>query len=382
MKNGILTDYYDQMKQRLLTQCTECTSCVKHCKVFPHLPQRPDSGEVIKGIRSFIGGGMTNAAAEYYSNACMYCFGCSDRYCPVGIDHLVIQELYRREIDNRSPDREPRVLYPDHEERMRKYTTPDEYSRITTARYDHDSEIVLFPGCNIFRQPDKVLNLLDIMDAIGNAYSFLPGIEYCCGNVGRERGDTAMMERMAGKLIDKLIDLKAKTVVFWCPTCACNVRHIFDHCVPERPFEIITFGAYMLRNANRLSYPNAKPCRITLHEPCKSAYMGIDTEDIRGVLRSIPGTDLVEMRHNRENTMCCGCAAVAGSPALGSSITNKRLDEAKATGSDKMLDVCHFCHWVFKNHQETTGIHEIAVENYSTYIAEAMGISHPDVCWY
>ena len=378
VKKGVLTDYYAQMKRRFLTQCVECGACVRSCKVYPHMPVRPAPREIIRGMKSFIGGGETNAAAELYAQACMYCFGCSDRHCPAGIDSLVIQELYQREIDNRSPAEVPVDLYADHKARMRRFATPDEYARMTTARFNPSSRLVLFPGCNVYRQPDKVLNLLDIMDAISPAYTFLPGIEYCCGNMGRIRGDADMMERMAGRLIDRLMELRPETVVFWCPTCACNVKHIFDHCRPSLPFEIITFGTYMRRNIDKMRFPAAKPCRVTLHEPCKSVYMGVDTDDIRSVLRRIPGTELVEMAHHHENTMCCGCAAVADFPEVGSAITGMRLDEAKATGAAKMLDVCHFCHWVFRNYQDAAGREEITVENYSTYIAEAMGISRPD----
>jgi hypothetical protein len=34
---------------------------------------------------------------------------------------------------------------------------------------------VLFPGCNVYFQPELILNALDIMDAVGDDYAFVPG---------------------------------------------------------------------------------------------------------------------------------------------------------------------------------------------------------------
>jgi Fe-S oxidoreductase len=116
--------------------------------------------------------------------------------------------------------------------------------------------------------------------------------------------------------------------------------------VGELPFTVISFGNFLSQNLNRLTFPAAVPQTVTLHEPCKTAYMDIDVEDVRDVLRAIPGTTVVEMEHHHENTLCCGCRAVTTMPSVGRNATAVRLDEALETGADKMLDVCHACHMI------------------------------------
>lgn len=376
-----LTEYYEESRQRLLTQCIECGLCVEKCRVMEFLDERPDPGKVIQGLKSYLSGGEGNAELKLRTDACMRCYGCvQDESCPAGLDALLLNELYWREWELRTQEKPySRVQYDNHEERSRRFTTPEEYARITSERITDGAKVVLFPGCNIYRQPDKILNMLDIMDAIGVPYSFIPGIKYCCGQANRgSRGDSEWSQSAGEKLIDKLQKLGAETAVFWCPTCSCHIEYRFRRFVDELPFKCVTFGRFMLDHIDRMRFPDAKPCRVTFHEPCKSAYMGIDLDEIRSVLRAIPGTELVEMAHHHQNAMCCGCRAVNSLPGVGDQVTEQRLQEARDTGAEKMLDVCHNCHWIFRRYQDKTGVCDVDVENYSSYIAAAMEIHRAD----
>ena len=217
------------------------------------------------------------------------------------------------------------------------------------------------------------------MDAIGIPYSYIPDMQYCCGLGTRGgRGDADWLQESAERLIDKTTEFKVETLVCWCATCSCNLKYRFGKFVDKLPFESLTFGKYLKQNIDMLSFPAAKPCTLTLHEPCKTAYMNIDLEEIRDVLRAIPGTTLVEMEHHHENSICCGCRAVNSMPEVGNTLTDKRLGEALNTGADKLLDVCHNCHWIFRRYQDSIGRCDVNVENYSTYIVSAMGHERED----
>jgi len=37
---------------------------------------------------------------------------------------------------------------------------------------------VFFLGCNVYFQPEKILNAMDIIDAIGDDYAFLSAVDY------------------------------------------------------------------------------------------------------------------------------------------------------------------------------------------------------------
>lgn len=374
-----LSDHYDACEEKLLTRCIECGQCVDECRIMKTIPDAPAAGEIISGIKDFLRGGELSAPASLKTTACMGCYGCVDSKCPIGLDSLRINELVMRAVQRRKKEPFSMTLYDNHMERSREFTNQDEFARITTPLHIPGAKYVLFPGCNVYRQPDKILNMFDIMDTIGNPYSFIPGIQYCCGLSPRgTEGDADWLQDSMERLISKAVEFGAETIIFWCPTCVCNLEYRVKKLIDELPFEVITFGKYVFQNVNKLSFSAAEPHLVTLHEPCKTAYMQIDLDEVRNILRSIPGTTVVEMKHHHENTMCCGCHAVESMPEVGKSVTDTRMDEALASGAQIMLDVCHNCHWIFRRRQIETGRDDVHVENYSGYLASALGYKRED----
>ena len=51
------------------------------------------------------------------------------------------------------------------------------------------------------------------------------------------------------------------------------------------PFQVLSFPQYLAENMNKLTLSDAAARTVTLHEPCKSAYTGLDRDGPREVLR-------------------------------------------------------------------------------------------------
>ena len=374
MSNTRLLDYFTKSQENFLHNCTECGNCVTDCYAVQNMQTPPDASQTVRGIKDCLSGGTLNEATLAKTTACMGCYGCVDMDCPIGLDSLLLNQLVWRtaELAKEEPFFMP--LYVEHQQKLQDLITPAERARITTPVFTQGAEFVFFPGCNIYLQPDKVLNAMDLMDAVGIAYSFIPGMEYCCGLPRGNSGDADWLQERAESLIAKAVEFGAKTMICWCATCLCNMEYRIKK-FADVPFALISFGKYLADHTDRLSFPNAQPQTVTLHEPCKSAYMGIDMDDVRDLLRAVPGTELVEMAHYGADTMCCGCRAINTMPEFGKSMTDKRLDEALDTGAEKMIDVCHTCHLIFRNHSKETGRNDVVSENYTTYLMRALG--HP-----
>jgi Fe-S oxidoreductase len=377
------TEYYEEAKKRLVTKCTGCGNCVKNCRVMSFAGYPFDAAVMRKGIIDFLcGGEKPSEAALFRMNSCMRCYACLDIKCPAGVTPMLTGELVAREIELRKEEPwENIVLYPVHDELARKGTSPEEYRRITGEALVPGAEYLFFPGCNVYKQPDKLLNALTIMDTVGRPYSFAPGLKYCCGSSPRGiRGDAAWQEDAVDRLFGLAEKNRVREMIFWCPTCLSFLEaHIRHYYTP--PFRCVSFSQYLAENLDRLRFPAALPHKVTYHEPCKNAYMGIDTNCTRQVLRAIPGTELVEMEHHGKDTLCCGCRAVASMPSLGAVVAVERLKEAQATGADTLIDLCHNCHWIFvparKAHPELN--FSLNIENFSTYVAGAMGKARKDL---
>lgn len=264
--------------------------------------------------------------------------------CPEDLNPMLINELIKGAYlsrgladraygDAREPDSTHRVL-------SSIQVSASDYSKITMPSDKQQARYVFFPGCNVYFQPEKILNALDIMDAIGDDYAYLPGLDYCCGDSLFFLGDVEEGSRRAETLVNAISGFKPEAVIFWCPTCQCR----FDKTVApllDIPFQDSSFPQYLARNMKRLTLSDALAGTMTLHEACKSAYTALDLDGPREVLRQLPGVTLKEMEHHGRQTTCCGSGAISWFPESCAKFREDRLHEAVQTGADYLVAVCH-----------------------------------------
>jgi heterodisulfide reductase subunit D len=161
--------------------------------------------EIQEDVFNFMEGGIPNQRAYTKSFACMECFKCTAEMCPEELNPMLVNELIKGEyigrglakkayVDAQASDSIHRVL-------ASVQVSTSDYNKITNPSETHKARFVLFPGCNVYFQPEKILNALDIMDAIGNDYGFLPGLDYCCGDNLFFTGDIAEGSRRSEMLV-------------------------------------------------------------------------------------------------------------------------------------------------------------------------------------
>jgi Fe-S oxidoreductase len=252
----------------------------------------------------------------------------------------------------------------------------EDYQKITTPSPKGAASYVFFSGCNVYYQPEKLLNALDIIDLITDDYAFVPGLDFCCGNVHIYSGAIGKAAKTSLALIEKFSAYNPVTVIFWCPTCLCR----FDITllkVHKVPFNMVSFPQFLAQNMDKLAFKNKtnKTATVTLHEACKSAFTGLDLTGARDVLQKLPGARLVEMPRHGKKTVCCGSGAEAYFPNSFETVRDDRLAEASQTGAEVLVDVCHHCHNVFCDHESEYGFE---VKNYASLVAEALGIDRED----
>lgn len=298
--------------------------------------------------------------------------------CPENLNPMLVNELIKGQYiseglankaygDARQPDSAHRVL-------ASVQVSGAEYNRITTSRGKQSARYVFFPGCNIYFQPEKILNALDIMDAIGDDYAFMPGLDYCCGDSLLFLGDIDEGIKRAEETVAAIASFQPEIAVLWCPTCQCRFEEFIAPAM-DIPFKILSFPQYLARNMSKLPLTMAAAGTVTLHEACKSAYTGVDCNGPREVLRQLPGVTLREMKHHGKETACCGSGAICWFPESFAQIRKERLQDASQTGAEKLVSVCHYCNQIFAAEEAH---YDFSVTNYVNLVAEAMGIYRDD----
>ncbi len=374
-----ICNHYTKEKQRFLENCTQCGICAEECPILPYTDISAVSAQNIQeGVFDFMESGVPNNQAYTKAFACMECFKCTAGICPEGLNPMLINELIKGEYisrgmadssfsDTKPADSAHRVL-------SSVQVSMSEYKRITTIDDKQGVRYVFFPGCNVYFQPEKILNALDIMDAIGDEYAFLPGLDYCCGDNHLFFGDIKNGGDRTDELIAAIAGFHPEAVILWCPTCHCR----FDKYISPSmniPFKILSFPQYLADNMNKLPLTRGASGTVTLHEPCKSVYTGVDRDGPREVLRQLPGVTLREMNHHGQDTVCCGSGAMCWFPESCAQIRNDRLQDAAQTGAERLVTVCHYCNQTFA---AEASHYDFSVTNYVSLVAEAMNIRRDD----
>ena len=374
-----ILDYYAKQKQLFLENCTQCGICAEECPILPYTDISGISSQNIQGgVFDFIDRGIPNQLAFTKAFACMECFKCTAGMCPEGLNPLLINEIIKSEYISRGLA--PSVFTDSgganstHRVLAGLQTSEDDYKRIFTPSKKRNARYVFFPGCNVYFQPEKILNALDILDAVGDDYAFLPGLDYCCGDNYLFFGDIRTGNRSANDLIAAILEFQPEAVLLWCPTCHCR----FDkYLLPSKalPFDVLSLPQYISKNMDKLPLTDSAPTTVTLHEACKSAYTGLGSQGPRDLLRQLPGVQLKEMKHSGSDAICCGSGASCWFPDSSDRIRDSRLQEAAETGAQRLVTVCHYCSQTFTPQE---ALYDFSVTSYISLVAEAMGIHRED----
>lgn len=374
-----ILDHYAKEKQRFLKNCTLCGLCAEGCPILPYTDvSEISSQDIQKGVFDFMKSGTLNQMAYTKAFACMECFKCTAGMCPEDLNPMLVNELIKSHYISRGlADKaygDARQIDSAHRVLASVQVSGAEYNRITTSSGKQSARYVFFPGCNVYFQPEKILNAMDIMDAIGDDYAFLPGLDHCCGDGLLFLGEIEEGSKRAEELVAAIAYFQPEAAVLWCPTCQCRFEKTIAPAL-DIPFKIISFPQYLAANMSKLPLSRAAAGTVTLHEACKSAYTGVDRDSPREVLRQLPGVTLREMKHHGQETVCCGSGAICWFPESFAQIRKERLQDAAQTGAEQLVTVCHYCNQTFAAEESK---YDFIVTNYVNLVAEAMGIRRND----
>lgn len=170
-------------------------------------------------------------------------------------------------------------------------------------------------------------------------------------------GEDAFMEELAHQNIEKFQKTGASAIITISPHSA----HIFKKIYPRYglkipAFHYIEFLSDLLEQG-KLKPENGVEMEVTVHDPCYlGRYLKV-YEEPRKLLENIPRVKIVEMRDNRENSICCGSGG--GRHFLdipGERLSHRRILQAEETGAQAMVAPCPFCIQNFEDSAKVKGV--------------------------
>ena len=306
--------------EEMLKKCSECLICVQECQLLTKLGTSPreDAENLLQNPQAY-----KNAV---YS--CLLCGLCTN-LCPLSLSPKQMFLEWRRKLvkDGVAPFRNHSFYLTDKEWNIYTLYRGNygiSYSDLETST----CETLFFPGCNMSTFAPKLTRTLFLqLKRFNGSVGILVD---CCQKPIHDLGLQERFEKAVEKLRERIAEQGAKRVITACPNCYYTLKNhlgvevvpIYD-ALPETAFKKLA-------------------TTITIHDSCPDREEGIFGRKVRSLFN---GCQIIEMKHSRENTICCGAGGLASAvnPDLALTYVKMRLEEAKEVQAEYLVTYCVTC---------------------------------------
>jgi len=250
----------------------------------------------------------------------------------------------------------------------------------------HKTKIAYFAGCTASHVENDIPQAaVRLLDATGVDFTYTGEAENCCGTPMLVCGKWDVFLETMKKNIAAVKEVGADTVVTSCPACDMMWRQIYprwakkegiDYDIKARHYsEVITDKI----KSGEFAFPdNGKKQKVTFHDSCHISRVSSVYDAPRDLIKAIPGVELAEMEHNREWAHCCGSVlTLIKDPPVAAIIGKGRMEEAMATGAEKLIALCPCCEFQFRVTADKKNL-PIETIDLARFAASTLGYEFPD----
>ncbi|MBN2042162.1 MAG: 4Fe-4S dicluster domain-containing protein [Spirochaetes bacterium] len=324
--------------------------------------------------------------------SCTNCGACVEA-CPVQIEHIDAINMMRKSLVLMQGKMKPELqtAFTNMENNSNPYGfafasradwIPEDLN-LKTVTEDSDIDFLYFVGCaaSYDKRNQKVaVALVRILQKAGYKVGILGAEESCCGDSAMRAGNEYLFQALAAQNLEIFKNYNIKKIVCSCPhgynvlkkeypefakkglnsngnPLECNYT-VYHH--TEVIFDLLRKGQIKIKDSL-----NGK---ITYHDSCMLGRYNEIYREPREIIKTIPGTKLVEMSRHHRKSFCCGAGGgrMWLEEDLGTRINQFRTKDAHNTGAGKICTACPFCMTMLSD-----GTQELGIQNLETYdIAE------------
>jgi Fe-S oxidoreductase/FAD/FMN-containing dehydrogenase len=247
------------------------------------------------------------------------------------------------------------------------------------------AEMCYFPGCTAsYVEQDIAQSTACLMHKAGVEFTYLGEDEACCGIPMLMAGLWDTWEEIMRHNIGAMKERGVTTVVTSCPACWLVWKEYYPRWAEklsiDYAFETKHYSEVLAERVESGDLVFDKPVnlRVTWHDSCHMGRAGGIYDPPRELLRAIPGLELVEMEHNREEGHCCGSVmSLVADPPAARCIGDVRLREAEDVEAEAVVTSCPCCEVQLRVTAGKTG-RELPIVDLGAMACDAAGVQHPD----
>ncbi|PKQ29733.1 MAG: Fe-S oxidoreductase [Actinobacteria bacterium HGW-Actinobacteria-10] len=250
------------------------------------------------------------------------------------------------------------------------------------AKIPEQSDIVYFAGCTAsYVTTDVAESSMRMLQDSGYDIGYMGKDEACCGIPMKMAGKWDQFEDIYRHNTGEARKRGAKTIVTSCPACALVWKEMYPNIAAEHgedyEFEVKHYSELVAdaiaEGKVELKNNPFEGKTVTFHDSCHAGRAQGLYEPPRDMLKAIPGVNLVEMEHNREEGLCCGSViTLIGEPPVAPILGGHRLQEAVDAGADTVVALCPCCQVQLRDSNVKNDL-GLKVDDLSRVVAQAMG---------
>jgi Fe-S oxidoreductase len=350
--------------------CTECGRCQDVCPAYnTQKPLTPkmlilDLKNNMYKNKDLILAGKTDEVSHVIDEhvtedviwACTSCRAC-EIACPVFIDHTdKIYDIRKNLVmmESRFPAEVQGVF-----KNMETNATPWAFSAsdranwaeglsIKTMAEDSNVDVLLWVGCagSYDDRNKKVLRAFSsLLKKSGVKFAILGTEEQCTGDPARRIGNEYLYQTLAKTNIETMNRYEVKKIVTACPHCFNTIKNEYkDFGGNYEVYHHSQFIAQLVKDG-KIKPTKVLDQTVTFHDSCYLGRWNNIYDQPRAVLNSLPSINLVEMKANHDQSMCCGAGGgrMWMEETIGKRINVVRTEQALQTRADIVASSCPFC---------------------------------------
>ncbi len=329
--------------------CNRCGDCFTACP-YLELPQEEAKAEITALIEG------RPARALEICNTCHTC----DVVCPKGADpyELVLERWNER--GRQGLPTTARLVTPSEPfniwSSLKEMMPPDELDLLRTWDDFSPCEEICLTGFYTSVVPYllKAKVLQGLPKIIGSEALF-----GCAGDIYKT-GRFDMVEQITRRLEHVFGEMGVKRVV-----CSMSAEGmVLSEILPRRfgakfDFEVEALDDWLLRSLQeeKITLTRELGLKVTIHDNCLSKMQGGRLQEINREIVRRTGCEIVEPRHTRERSLCCGFGAAASRYRVMDIMASgrRRLEELEATGAEAAVIYCPACLFILTLIREVAG---------------------------
>jgi len=292
--------------------------------------------------------------------ACTNCMACEEA-CPVYVEQIIRNIELRRYLvlveTKYSP--EIRLTLKNLERNNNPWGAPRgtrvEWAKgleVKNFNEVDNPEFLFWVGCfgSFDARNQKVAtSIVKILKACGIRFGILGNEEGCCGDPARRIGNEYLYQTTAEANIEILKTYGVKKILTLCPHCFHIIKNEYPQLGGE--FEVIHHSQLLTELLSNGRLKLTKPINklITYHDSCYLGRANQIFEHPRRIIKSIPGSKLIEMKQNYNKSFCCGAGGgrMWMEEHIGTRINQVRTEHAISTNADLIATACPYCLTMF-----------------------------------